>query len=69
MELTFRAEKMLNRVKKEGREHLLDDATMELIKRLDGKKGNDYNWQSVVNFEDVVYIAEEDVYVARCDCD
>lgn len=73
MLVTFRAEKMLKRVKKEGLEHLLDEKTLELIKKIDGKEGNDFNWQSIVHGEDVVWIPKGDdhegIYVARCDCD
>ena len=66
---TFRAKKMIERVKKESRGDMLDDATMEKINSLDGKKGTDHNWASVVNDEDLVYIADTGTYVARCDCD
>lgn len=73
MLVTFRAEKMLKRVKKEGLEHLLDEKTLEYIKLLDGKEGNDFNWESVVKGEDLVWIPSDDdhegCYVARCDCD
>ena len=73
MERTFRAEKMLRRIKEENREHLLDDDVVSLIKKLDGKVGNDYNWQSFVYDEPVVWIPADDdqdgTYVALCDCD
>lgn len=73
MERTFRAEKMLARVKKENKEHLLDAETVEFIKKLDGKVGTDYNWESVVHGEDLVWIPADDeqegCYVALCDCD
>lgn len=73
MLVTFRAEKMLKRVKAEGLEHLLDDQTIALIWKLDGKEGNDFNWESVVKGEDLVWISEcdehEGCYVARCDCE
>lgn len=73
MLVTFRAEKMLKRVKKEGLEHLLDAEMMELIKKLDGKQGNDFNWESMVKGNDLVWIPEDDdhegTYVARCDCE
>lgn len=69
----FRAEKMLERIKKEGLEHLLDDETVAFIKSLDGKEGTDYNWQAIVNDEPLVWIpADGDfqgTYVALCDCD
>lgn len=44
-----------------------------LIKKLDGKVGNDYNWESFVRDNPLVWIpADEDqngTYVALCDCD
>lgn len=73
MERTFRAEKMFARIKRENREHLLDEETVNLIKTLDGKVGNDYNWQSFVYDEALVWIPADDdqegTYVALCDCD
>lgn len=73
---TFRAEKMLKRVKAEGKEHLLDEETVALIKSLDGKQGSDYNWESFVNGQELVWIEPgalggdfKGAYVALCDCD
>ena len=70
---TFRSEKMIERVKKEGKEALLNDEMLTLIGKLDGKQGDDYNWQSVVKGDEVVWIegCEEHrgCYVALCDCD
>lgn len=73
---TFRADKMLARVKAEGKEHLLDEETVALIKSLDGKQGSDYNWESFVNDNPLVWIAPEELggdfkgtYVALCDCE
>lgn len=69
----FRAQKMLDRIKREGLENELDDEMLALIKKLDGKKGNDYNWESFVNDKPLVWIeADEDqdgTYVALCDCE
>lgn len=71
MMVTFRAQKMIDRIKKEGRE--LDDETLKTIKMLDGKQANDHNWQSVVMHEPLAWIeADEDqggMYVALCDCE
>lgn len=77
MMMKFSAEKMLARVKDEGLEHMLDDDVIELINKLDGKVGNDYNWEAFVKGHDVVWIPgdqlpDEDfagTYVARCDCE
>lgn len=73
MKRIFRAQKMLDRIKREGLEHLLDDSCKELMEKLDGKEGDYYNWASTVCGEDVVWIpADGDragAFVAACDCD
>lgn len=69
MERTFRAQKMIDRIRSEGRGELLDDKTLDMIWSLDGMVGDDYNWQSVVKGENLVYIAEADTYVNFADCD
>ena len=73
MERTFRMQKMLDRLEREGRSHEIQPEDFELMKKLDGKKGNDYNWRSFVYGEDLVWIeADEDqdgAYVALCDCE
>lgn len=73
MERVFRAEKMLARIKREGRENLLDEETISFIRLLDGKVGNDYNWESFVNDNPLVWIPEDEdqkgTYVALVDCD
>lgn len=71
---TFRAEKMLKRIEKNSEAmKYLDDEMRELILKLDGKQGNDYNWESVVMGNPLVWIeADEDTsgtYVALVDCD
>ena len=69
----FRAEKMLNRIAREGKEDLLDDKTRDFILSLDGAEGDDYNWRSFVHGEPLVWIDETDehegAYVNVCDCD
>ena len=74
MERTFRAEKMIKRLKAEGRGNLLTKEIVDKINALDGKKGNDYNYRSVVFGDPFVWIeAQEGLpdgeYVALCDCD
>ena len=73
MERTFRAEKMIARIKREGKQNMLDKETLNFIKLLDGKKGNDYNYRSFVYDEPLVWIEadsdQEGTYVALCDCD
>lgn len=65
----FRAQKMIDRVKNEGRENMLDKETLNTIYSLDGKTGNDYNWASVVNGENLVWIEDAKMYVNKNDCD
>lgn len=66
---TFRAQKMIDRVKAEGRENMLDEPTLETIRSLDGKTGTDYNFQSVVHDENLVWIEDAKMYVNKNDCD
>lgn len=73
MILTFRAQKMIDRIVREGRGDLLDDKTLEVIRSLDGEPANDYNWQSVTMGEPLALISatdkHEQMYVNVCDCD
>jgi len=73
MQRIFRAQKMLERIEREGNSHLVNDEIRTLILNLDGKVGEDYNWQSFVHGEDVVWIEGDEthggIYVATCDCD
>lgn len=79
MERIFRGEKMLSRLEREGRIGDVRDCDRALIAFLDGRTGNDYNWESVVNGEKLVWIAGTDeifegkkfegAYVATCDCE
>lgn len=70
---TFRAEKMLKRLEKEGRMHEVDAETLDFIKLLDGKQANDYNWQSFVYDEPLCWIEPDEdqdgTYVNANDCD
>lgn len=73
MERVFRAKKMLDRLEREGRINEVDEEIRKFIMSLDGEIGNDYNWESFVNDNPVVWIEGNDkhkgTYVALCDCD
>lgn len=73
MERIFRAAKMIERVKAEGKGDMLDAKTLGFINKLDGKRGNDYNWRSVVRGEPLVYIEpdadQNGTYVNVADCE
>ncbi len=79
MERVFKGEKMLARLEKEGRMSEVRDCDFALIRFLDGKVGNDYNWESVVKGSPLVWIEGSDeifegekfegAYVALCDCE
>ena len=79
MNRTFRAEKMLKRLEREGMMGEVRESDMALIHFLDGKVGNDYNWESFVHDNPLVWIEGTDemfegkkfegAYVALCDCD
>ena len=73
MQRTFRAEKMLARIKAEGKQDLLDEETVAFIRLLDGKVGTDHNWRSQVHGDPLVWIEKDEdqngTYVALCDCE
>ena len=73
MNMRFSKEKMLARLTKEGRMHMVEPEDLALMDKLDGKIGNDYNWESFVNGNNLVWIPaddelEEGAYVCRADC-
>jgi len=67
MQRVFRKEKMLARLRSEGRIGLVGPDEYAIMDRLDGCTGDDNNWRSVV------YIMHPDthegMYVALVDCD
>lgn len=73
MKVIFRAAKMIDRVKAEGKGDMLDPKTLEFINKLDGKIGDDYNWRSVVRGEPLVFISpdadQDGTYVNVVDCE
>lgn len=73
MIVIFRAEKMIARAKREGKQELLDDKTVAMIRELDGSEANTYNWRSEVYGEPLALIAgnarHPDMYVNIADCD
>lgn len=73
MNMRFSKGKMLARLTKEGRMHMVGPEELALMDKLDGKVGNDYNWESVTNGANLVWIPaddelEEGTYVSRLDC-
>jgi len=73
MDRIFRMEKMVSRLTAEGRKDEIRPEDYELMKELDGKKGSDYNFRSVVYGENVVWIdcdgGIDGVYVNAADCE
>lgn len=71
--LIFRADKMLARAKREGKQELLDDKTVQMIRELDGSEANTYNWRAQVYGEPLALISGNDrhseIYVNVADCD
>ena len=61
MNRVFRMSKMLARLEKEGRTNEVTPEALEFMKLLDGRVGTDYNWQSVVHDENLVYITGKDI--------
>lgn len=64
----FKSERMLDRIKKEGKENLLDDKTRNFILSLDDAEGTDHNWEFMVKDEPLVYLTAKGTYVNICDC-
>lgn len=69
MDYRFVAEKMINRIRREGRSDMLTEETIGFIHSLDGKVGTDYNWQSQVMGEPLVWLQEAQTYVNIVDCE
>lgn len=78
MTKTFRAKKMLDRLEREGRMHEVRPEDYALMMFLDGKEGSDYNYQSFVHDQPLVWIAGggdfegkpfKGAYVNTEDCD
>jgi len=73
MKRVFHMQKMLDRLEREGRMNEVEPEDIELMKKLDGKEGTDYNYCSFVYGEPLVWIEKGDenpgAYVALCDCD
>lgn len=69
MTLTFKAQKMIDRCKAEGKNDMLTEETLAFIRSIDGKKANTYNWRNQVYGEPVALIDETKTYVAICDCE
>lgn len=69
MDYRFVAEKMINRIRREGRSDMLTEETVSFIHSLDGKVGTDYNWQSQVMGEPLVWLQEAQTYVNIVDCE
>ena len=73
MERTFRKQKMIDRLTREGRINEVRPEDYELMDKLDGCVGNDYNYRSVVFDDPLVWIEETEehpgAYVGLQDCD
>ena len=69
MDYRIVAEKMINRIRREGRSDMLTEETVSFIHSLDGKVGTDYNWQSQVMGEPLVWLQEAQTYVNIVDCE
>jgi hypothetical protein len=70
--LRFKKSKMLERIKAEGREDLIDETVLKIMDNLDGQEVSSANWNRQVYGEDVYscYGKDGKVYdVAACDCE
>ena len=67
----FSKQKMLDRIKQEGRMDLVDDTVKEMMDNLDGMEANPSCWQRVVHQEPVMWVVGRDgngAYVNENDC-
>ncbi len=70
--MKFSKEKMLARIKKEGRSDLIDTQTIEIIENLDGCEAVESNWRKVVMGEPLLWVVGKNghgEYVNEKDCE
>lgn len=69
--MIFRKEKMLARLEKEGRAHLVDNATMDIMNSLDGKPAIKNDFKALVHDveEYMVNLNGEYYLVNKLDCE
>lgn len=69
---TFRKEKMIARLTREGRADQITPDIEAIMDNLDGQPANTYCWHNVVNDEPVAAVTGKDgsiEYVNEADCD
>ena len=66
----FSKQKMLDRLKEEGREHLVDDEAMKIMDMLDGKEAHKNDFKALVygELEYFVKVGEDSYPVNPNDC-
>lgn len=69
--MVFKAAKMVARLEKEGRAHLIDDETKETMKQLDGKEVMKDHYKALIYGEEEYYVRLGDEYypVNKLDCE
>lgn len=70
--MVFKKEKMLARIKAEGREEMVDGTVLAILENLDGQTANASNWRRQVYGEPVLWVVGkngEGEYVNEKDCE
>ena len=70
--MKFSKDKMIARIKKEGREDMIDGEVMAIMDNLDGQTAEASNWRRVVHGEPVMWVVGKDghgTYVNEDDCE
>lgn len=69
--MKFRADKMIARLEREGRGHLIDDEVKEIMAKLDGKEAIKNDFKALIHNEEeyFVCIGGERYPVNKLDCE
>lgn len=70
--MVFKKEKMLARIKAEGREEMVDGTVLAILENLDGQTATTSNWRRQVYGEPVLWVVGkngEGEYVNEADCE
>lgn len=74
MLMKFNAQKMYDRLEREGRTNMIRPEDRDLIDKLNGRPATDNNWMHVVHGEPLAWIADDNFpdggcFVNIADCD
>ena len=70
--MKFVKQKMIDRIKAEGREDMIDDEVMSIMDNLDGQEATRSCWRRIVHGDPVLWVVGKDgegYYVNELDCE